>query len=76
MYDGVSDWLRPPTPVTAAVHGVRGEPVYVTEAGQLTMVTEMAWLMTKVALPLLASWFTSPAKLALALAVPAFVLLE
>ena len=46
----------------------------VAEAGQLTAVTEAALLMSNVALPLLASWFASPAKLALAVAAPTFVL--
>ena len=43
-------------------------------AGQVTAVTEAALAMSNVALPLLASWFASPAKLALAVAVPTFVL--
>ena len=73
-YEGVNDSLRPPAPVAVAVHGVIGEPVYVIVAGQLTVVTEAALLISKVALPLLASWFASPPKLALAAAVPAFVL--
>jgi hypothetical protein len=43
-------------------------------AGQLTVVAEAALAISNVALLLLASWFTSPAKLAFAVAVPAFVL--
>jgi hypothetical protein len=45
-------------------------------AGQLTAVTEAALLIANVALPLLASWFASPAKLAFAVAVPTLVLSE
>jgi hypothetical protein len=55
-YDGVSGAFKPPTPVAAAVHGVRGEPVYVVAVfGQLTVVSELALLISKFALPLLAS---------------------
>ena len=42
----------------------------------MTVVSELALLISNVALPLLPSWLASPAKLALALAVPALVLFE
>jgi hypothetical protein len=45
-------------------------------AGQLTAVTEAALPISKFAVPELASWFASPAKLAFAVAVPTFVLFE
>ncbi len=51
-------------------------PVYVTLTGQVTVVVEPALPIVKVLLSLLPVWFASPAKLALAVAVPAFVLLE
>jgi hypothetical protein len=43
-------------------------------AGHDTVVTEAALLIAKVALPVLASWFASPPKLASAVAVPTLVL--
>jgi hypothetical protein len=71
----VSDWLSPPIPVTVAVHGACAEPSKVNgPAGQLTVVVEVAWPMVKVFESLLEEWLASPAKLALAVAVPALVL--
>jgi hypothetical protein len=75
VYDGVRDALRLPAPVAAAVHGVSGEPVYVVGVfGQVTVVSELALLISKVAWPVEPVWFASPPKLASAVAVPAFVL--
>jgi hypothetical protein len=54
---------------------VIGEPVKVVGvAGHVTAVTEAALLISKVLLSLLPVWFASPAKLALAFAVPALTL--
>jgi hypothetical protein len=39
---------RPPAPVTAAEHGVSGEPVKVTEDGHVTTVTDAAWFTVNV----------------------------
>jgi len=44
---GVND--NPPTPVTAAVHGVNAAPVYVTDAGQVTTVVEAALAIVRAA---------------------------
>jgi hypothetical protein len=45
-YVTVAVVLRPPTPVTAAEHGVRYEPVYVTEAvGHVITVVDAAKLI-------------------------------
>ena len=44
-YKTLSDWLSPPAPVTAAVHGVCADPLYVTLLGeQVTTVVDDAWL--------------------------------
>jgi len=37
--------FKPPTPVAVAVHGVNGEPVKTTLAGQTTTVRDVAWKM-------------------------------
>ena len=68
--------MRPPAPVTAAEHGVWAEPFHATLVGHETVVVDEALAMAKVVLPLLARCVASPAKLALAVAVPAEVLLE
>jgi hypothetical protein len=66
--------LRPPTPVTAAVHGVCALPVYVTEAGQLMTVEEVALAIVKVTFVAVAVvWFAS-LQVDEAVAVPALVL--
>ena len=39
---------RPPAPVTAAEHGVSGEPVKVTEDGHVTTVDDAAWFTVSV----------------------------
>ena len=39
---------RPPAPVTAAEHGVSGEPVKVTEDGHVTTVDDAAWFTVNV----------------------------
>ena len=39
--------LRPPAPVTAAVHGVSAEPVYVAEVGHVITVDEAALATTR-----------------------------
>ena len=47
-YDGANVWLRVPAPVTVAVHGVKGAPVYVVAAGDLShamVVNDGALLM-------------------------------
>jgi hypothetical protein len=51
---------RPPAPVIATVHGVSADPVYVTLAGQLMVVVELALSIVKVAESELPSWFASP----------------
>jgi hypothetical protein len=55
---------------------VIAEPVYVFDPEQLIDTEELAWPMVKVVELLLPAWFASPAKVALAPAVPALVLLE
>ena len=62
--------------MTVALHGVCAEPLYVTLAGQVSVVVEDAFPIVNVFESLLGSWFASPAKLALAPAVPAPVLFE
>ena len=74
-YVGVTALFNPPTPVAAAVHGVSGEPVYVSDAGHVRVVVDDALSIVNPPVPVLPSWFASPAKVALALAAPAFVLL-
>ena len=54
--------LRPPSPVTAAVHGVSAEPVYVAEAGHVITVDEAALVIAKVAwVAVEPLWLASPA---------------
>jgi hypothetical protein len=45
--------MKVPAPVTVAVHGVCAAPVYVTLAGQLTVVVELAFAIVsaRVAVP-------------------------
>jgi hypothetical protein len=62
--------------VTDALHGVLADPSYVTLAGQVTVVVDDALAIEKVLESLLPLWFASPAKVALADAVPAPVLSE
>jgi hypothetical protein len=56
---GVAD--RPPAPVTLTVHGVRAEPVYVAEAGQVMVVVDVARAIVKVVEVDTGRWFESPA---------------
>jgi hypothetical protein len=42
------------------VHGVCALPVYVTLAGQVTTVVELALVIANVSLSLLPVWFASP----------------
>jgi hypothetical protein len=66
-------------PVGTVVAGATGltVAVYVPDVvPTTTAVVELAWSMVKVFESLLAVWLASPAKLALAVAVPALVLLE
>src|SRR5262249_13485144 len=75
VYVTDTDWFSPPAPVTLAVHGVYGEPVYTNGPGvQLTVVVLPALSIVKVVEPLLLLWLPSPPKAAEAVAVPAFVL--
>jgi hypothetical protein len=61
--------------VTAAEHGVCGEPLYVYgPGGQVTVVVLGALSIVKVVEPLLLLWFASPLNAADAVAVPALVL--
>jgi len=74
-YVGVTVLFNPPAPVAAAVHGVSGDPVYVTDVGQVSVVVDDALSIVNPPVPVLPSWFASPAKVALAPAAPALVLL-
>jgi hypothetical protein len=42
VYSTGSPSFKPPAPVAPAVHGVKGEPVAITVAGQITVVVEDA----------------------------------
>ena len=54
--------LSPPSPVTAAVHGVSAEPVYVAEDGQVITVDEAAFAMVKLTwVAVEPLWLASPA---------------
>ena len=48
VYVAVGVRLSPPAPVTETVHGVRAEPVYVTLAVQLTVVVDVALVLSNV----------------------------
>jgi len=65
-----------PAPVAWAVQGVWAEPVYVAPAVHVTVIAELAGAITKFAEPVLPVWLALPAQLAVAVAVPAFVLFE
>ena len=73
-YVTATDSFRPPTPVTVAVQASIAAPVNVTLAVQLTAVVEVAFVMLNEPDAVLPSWFASPAKVALAAAVPTVVL--
>src|SRR5437763_418641 len=66
--------FNPPAPLTAAVQTSSAAPVNVTLAGQLTVVVELAFAMVNVADAVLPSWFASAANVAVAVAVPGFML--
>jgi len=73
-YAGVTEVERPPAPVTAAVQFSMVVPVYAYDAAHVITVDEAAFAMVKdtcVAVDPL--WFASPAYVASAVAVPAFV---
>jgi len=59
-YVAVGVRLSPPAPVTATVHGVCAEPVYVWLAVHVTTVEDDALAIAKVAEPDEAEWFESP----------------
>jgi hypothetical protein len=61
----VTETFKPPAPVAVAVHGVSGEPLYVTLVGQLIVVDELALSIVKVTcVAVLLLWLASPAKVA------------
>ena len=75
----VGDWHRmveAAAPVTFAEHGSCADPLKVTLAGHDTVVVESAFSIVNVVESPLDVWLASPPKPALAVAVPAFVLLS
>jgi hypothetical protein len=50
---GETGWLRPPGPVTVALHGLSADPVYITLAGHVTLVVVGDPVIENVAVPLL-----------------------
>jgi hypothetical protein len=45
VYVTVTGALNPPTPVAVAMHGVCAAPVYITEAGHVSVTNELAVAM-------------------------------
>ncbi|WP_344066350.1 hypothetical protein [Terrabacter lapilli] len=74
VYEGVSVTFRPPAPEAVAEQGVTAAPVHGALLGHVTAVVDVAFVMLKVALPVLGLWVMEPAKAAEAVAVPTLVL--